>query len=48
MGRLCAAGRGSNDGTAWLVCHPEKGVQSKRVKMWMQGGVSIQREYGTI
>ena len=48
MGPLCAAGCGSNDGTAWLVCYPEKGVQGKRVKMWTQGGVSIQREYETI
>lgn len=31
-----------------LVCHPEKKVRAKRMKMWMQGGVSIQREDGTI
>ena len=26
-----------------LVCHPEKKVRAKRMKMWLQGGVSIQR-----
>jgi epoxyqueuosine reductase len=31
-----------------LVCHPEKKVRAKRMKMWIQGGVSIQREDGTI
>ena len=31
-----------------LVCHPEKKVRAKRMKMWLQGGVSIQREDGTI
>ena len=31
-----------------LVCHPEKKVRAKRMKMWMQGGVSIQREDGTV
>ena len=31
-----------------LVCHPEKKVRAKRMKMWKQGGVSIQRDDGTI
>ena len=31
-----------------LVCHPEKKVRAKRMKMWIQGGVSIQREDGSI
>jgi len=31
-----------------LVCHPEKKVRAKRMKMWLQGGVTIQREDGTI
>jgi epoxyqueuosine reductase QueG len=31
-----------------LVCHPEKKVRAKRLKMWTQGGVSIQREDGTV
>ena len=31
-----------------LVCHPEKKVRAKRMKMWLQGGVSIQRDDGTI
>jgi epoxyqueuosine reductase QueG len=31
-----------------LVCHAEKKVRAKRMKMWLQGGVSIQRDDGTI
>ena len=31
-----------------LVCHPQKKVRAKRMKMWLQGGVTIQREDGTI
>jgi len=31
-----------------LVCHPEKKVRAKRMKMWKQGGVSVQHEDGTI
>jgi epoxyqueuosine reductase len=31
-----------------LVCHPEKKVRAKRMKMWLQGGVSVQREDGTV
>jgi epoxyqueuosine reductase len=31
-----------------LVCHPEKKVCAKRMKMWLQGGATIQREDGTI
>ena len=31
-----------------LVCHPEKKVRAKRMKMWLQGGVSIQRDDGTV
>jgi ferredoxin len=31
-----------------LVCHPEKKVRAKRMKMWLQGGVTVQREDGTI
>ena len=31
-----------------LVCHPEKKVRAKRLKMWTQGGVSVQHEDGRI
>jgi len=29
-----------------LVCHPEREVRSKRVKMWTQGGLVVQHEDG--
>ena len=29
-----------------LVCHPEREVRAKRVKMWRQGGVVVQHEDG--
>ena len=31
-----------------LVCHPEREVRAKRLKMWRQGGVSVQHADGTI
>jgi epoxyqueuosine reductase QueG len=31
-----------------LVCHPERKVRAKRLKMWTQGGVTIQHEDGSI
>ncbi|MAV76340.1 MAG: hypothetical protein CL691_06945 [Cellvibrionales bacterium] len=31
-----------------LVCHPEREVRRKRVKLWTQGGVSVQHEDGTL
>jgi hypothetical protein len=31
-----------------LVCHPEKKVRAKRLKMWRTGGVSVQHEDGRI
>ena len=31
-----------------LVCHPERKVRAKRLKMWRQGGVTVQHEDGTI
>jgi epoxyqueuosine reductase QueG len=31
-----------------LVCHPEKKVRAKRLKMWTKGGVTIQREDGRV
>jgi epoxyqueuosine reductase QueG len=31
-----------------LVCHPERKVRAKRLKMWRQGGVAVQHEDGTI
>lgn len=31
-----------------LVCHPEREVRSKRVKLWTQGGVSVQYEDGRL
>jgi epoxyqueuosine reductase QueG len=31
-----------------LVCHPERKVRAKRLKMWRQGGVSVQHEDGTL
>jgi ferredoxin len=31
-----------------LVCHPKREVRAKRVKMWRQGGVSVQHEDGRI
>jgi epoxyqueuosine reductase QueG len=31
-----------------LVCHPEKKVRAKRLKMWTQGGVTIQHEDGRV
>ena len=31
-----------------LVCHPEREVRAKRLKMWRQGGVSVQHEDGRI
>ena len=29
VGRFCAAGCGSNDGPAWLIPDPKKGVRAK-------------------
>ncbi len=31
-----------------LVCHPERKVRAKRVKMWRQGGVVVQHEDGRL
>lgn len=31
-----------------LVCHPERAVRAKRVKLWRGGGVSVQHEDGRI
>jgi len=31
-----------------LVCHPEREVRAKRLKMWRQGGVTVQHEDGRI
>ncbi|MEE2663789.1 MAG: hypothetical protein VX681_06695 [Myxococcota bacterium] len=31
-----------------LVCHPEREVRARRLKMWRQGGVSVQHEDGRI
>ena len=31
-----------------LVCHPERKVRAKRLKMWTQGGVTVQHEDGSI
>jgi epoxyqueuosine reductase QueG len=31
-----------------LVCHPERKVRVKRLKMWREGGVTVQHEDGTI
>lgn len=31
-----------------LVCHPEREVRGKRVKMWTQGGLVVQHEDGTL
>jgi hypothetical protein len=31
-----------------LVCHPEKKVRAKRLKMWTKGGVTIQHEDGRV
>ena len=31
-----------------LVCHPERAVRAKRLKMWCQGGVTVQHEDGRI
>ena len=31
-----------------LVCHPEKKVRAKRLKMWTQGGVTVQHEDGRV
>ncbi|MBW2420144.1 MAG: hypothetical protein JRH19_16500 [Deltaproteobacteria bacterium] len=31
-----------------LVCHPEKEVRAKRLKMWLTGGVTVQHEDGSI
>lgn len=31
-----------------LVCHPEKKVRAKRLKMWTQGGISVQHEDGRV
>jgi len=31
-----------------LVCHPEKKVRAKRLKMWRTGGVTVQHEDGRI
>ena len=30
------------------VCHPAREVRAKRLKMWRQGGVSVQHEDGRI
>jgi len=31
-----------------LVCHPERKVRAKRLKMWTQGGVTVQHEDGRV
>ena len=31
-----------------LVCHPERKVRAKRLKMWTKGGVTIQHEDGRV
>ena len=31
-----------------LVCHPERDVRSRRVKMWTQGGIVVQHEHGRL
>ena len=31
-----------------LVCHPEKSVRARRLKMWRQGGVTVQHEDGRV
>jgi epoxyqueuosine reductase QueG len=31
-----------------LVCHPEKKVRAKRLKMWTKGGVTVQHEDGRV
>ncbi len=31
-----------------MICHPERKLRAKRLKMWRQGGVTVQHEDGRI